>query len=381
MVYYKMDNAKQPERITQTEQKKLNHKSIYNYIYQERQTCKQAIVSALQFSLPTVTQNLKTLEEHNLIIKDGLYSSNSGRRAQIISCNANAKIAIGVEILKDAINMVAINLYGESLQTQTVFALYENTESYYILLGSKVNHFIDSLPISHELVLGVGIAIQSVISQDGSSIIYGQILQNTGLTLTDFTRHIPYPCVFLHDAKAAAYAEIWFQKIKNAIYIGLNNNIGGAIIINGQIYSGGNSRSGSVEHMCLVPDGTQCYCGRKGCMEVYCSGNYLEQESGISLSDYFKLLRDGDSACLNLWHSYLKYLAFSIDSIRFIVDGTIILGGIIASHFTDADIETLYANIPQVELCGLQLIRGQCNQYAGAIGAALHYIDDFLDHI
>ena len=91
------------EKITPVEQRKLNRNNIYQFIRNAKNTSKKDIADSLQLSLPTVTQNLKELEAEGLVIREGLYDSSCGRKAQIIACNPTAFFAIGVEVLKEEI--------------------------------------------------------------------------------------------------------------------------------------------------------------------------------------------------------------------------------------------------------------------------------------
>ncbi len=50
--------------------------------------------------------------------------------------------------------------------------------------------------------------------------------------------------------------------------------------------------SGTLEHMCIHPDGPLCYCGSRGCLETYCSANALEQAAGMPAKEFFPLLRE-----------------------------------------------------------------------------------------
>ena len=59
----------------------------------------------------------------------------------------------------------------------------------------------------------------------------------------------------------------------------LNYHLGGAIIVDGQLLTGATGKSGTFEHMTLVPGGHDCYCGRQGCAECYCSVNSLLGDS------------------------------------------------------------------------------------------------------
>ena len=59
------------EKITSETIRNFNRRQIYNYIFANKRTSRQAIADDLNLSLPTVTQNLKLLEEENLIERCG----------------------------------------------------------------------------------------------------------------------------------------------------------------------------------------------------------------------------------------------------------------------------------------------------------------------
>ena len=75
-----------------------------------------------------------------------------------------------------------------------------------------------------------------------------------------------------HDSKSAAFLELWkHPELDSAVVFLLNRNLGGAIITNHQIHQGSSMHSGTIEHICINPDGPLCYCGNRGCLETYCS--------------------------------------------------------------------------------------------------------------
>ena len=69
------------QTLTTAEIKKRNCEKIFNYIYNNKRTSKQTIAQTLSLSLPTVSQNLKLLEEQGFIIRSGFYESTGGRKA------------------------------------------------------------------------------------------------------------------------------------------------------------------------------------------------------------------------------------------------------------------------------------------------------------
>ena len=100
--------------------KKINRAKVYQYIYQKRETSKLQIVSDLQMGLSTVSQNLNELENNGLISRNGYFESTGGRKAQIIRIVEDFRISIGLGILKDMFHIVAVNLYGDAIATETI---------------------------------------------------------------------------------------------------------------------------------------------------------------------------------------------------------------------------------------------------------------------
>lgn len=366
--------------------KKINRSKIYQYIYRSKLTSKLQIVQDLQMGLSTVSQNLNLLENEGLIEKNGYFDSTGGRKANAIQIVSDFRISIGVGILKNMFHITAIDLYGNTVYTDTIPLTYSNTAAYYQQITDKVKDFIDKNQYPENKILGVSIATQGITSPDNTTVIYGNIMNNTGMRLKDFSRHLPYPCHLEHDSKSAAFLELWnHPELDSAVVLLLNRNLGGAIITNHQIHQGRSMHSGTIEHICVNPDGPLCYCGNRGCLETYCSANSLEQASGMAVKEFFPLLREKKSPQLiQIWEDYLKHLAFAIKNLNLIIDAPIIISGYLAPYFTEDDTDYLLRQINSMtpfELKEEQILVGTHGQYTPAIGAALFYVKEFIQSV
>ena len=81
-----------------------------------------------------------------------------------------------------------------------------------------------------------------------------------------------------HDAKAAALGEFHYgagRGQQSMVYIVLGTGVGGAIIMDGQLYRGTHNSAGEVGHITLDRHGDPCSCGCRGCVETYVSGPAL----------------------------------------------------------------------------------------------------------
>lgn len=372
--------------LTNISVKKINRSKVYQYIYRKKITSKLQIVQDLQMGLSTVSQNLNLLEQDGLIEKNGYFESTGGRKANAIQIVSDFRISIGIGILKNMFHITAVDLYGNAFYTNTIPFPYSNTPDYYKQVTDKIKEFIATNQYDEEKILGVSIATQGITSPDHSTVLYGNIMNNTGMILEDFSRYLPYPCYLEHDSKSAAFLELWkHPELDSAVVFLLNRNLGGAIITNHQIHQGSSMHSGTIEHICINPDGPLCYCGNRGCLETYCSANALEQAAGMNIKDFFSLLREKKSPQLTqIWKDYLHHLAFAMKNLNLIIDAPIIISGYLAPYFLEDDIAYLTKHINVSSPFALNkehIFVGTNGQYTPAIGAALFYVNQFIHAI
>lgn len=77
-----------------------------------------------------------------------------------------------------------------------------------------------------------------------------------------------------NDANAAAMGEMIYgaaKGIRDFIVITLGTGLGSGIVVNGDLVYGHDGFAGEVGHTTVFPNGRQCGCGKKGCLETYVS--------------------------------------------------------------------------------------------------------------
>ena len=107
------------------------------------------------------------------------------------------------------------------------------------------------------------------------------------------------PVAMTNDANAAALGEMTYgvaRGMKNFIDITLGTGVGSGIVINGQMVYGSDGFAGELGHVCMVrgEEGRICGCGRKGCLEAYCSATGVARTARefLEKSDEPSILRD-----------------------------------------------------------------------------------------
>lgn len=372
------------QKATTSDLKNINKKNILRHIYSNEAISNAEIAADLQLSRPTVTQCIKELEQERLIRQNGLMDSTGGRKAIAYSFVAETKIAVGVELLADRFEIIAIDLRGKVINYNRHAINFSHSNMYYDVVCREIKAFITSLQVEEAHILGVGIVIQGLISSDGKQVTYGKILGCTGLNAGRFEQTLKLPCRLFHDAESAATIELWEdQKIKNAILFNLRTNLSGALIVDGQFLKGNDLKSGVFEHMKIVPGGELCYCGKRGCFDAYCSYPVLLKNGG-NLQQFFSGLRRGDSVAAELWNKWMSYMADAIDNLHMVIDYDIILTGTLSRYMNEEDVTCLHEMVSKRSAFPTEGRFIRLAVSSGSVlsrGAALPHIGQYLSTI
>lgn len=114
-----------------------------------------------------------------------------------------------------------------------------------------------------------------------------------------FSEKLGIPVALTNDANAAALGEMTYgaaRGMKNFIEITLGTGVGSGIVVNGQLLYGSDGFAGELGHITMVrgENGRLCGCGRKGCLEAYCSATGVARTARemLAKTDRPSLLRD-----------------------------------------------------------------------------------------
>ena len=156
------------------------------------------------------------------------------------------------------------------------------------------------------------------------------------------------PVILTNDANAAAVGEMRYgaaRGMKNFIVITLGTGVGSGIVIDGKVVYGHDGFAGELGHTCAIRDGRICGCGKKGCLEAYCSAigaaktaqewlvessepSLLRGLSKITSKDVYDAAKQGDKLARRVFEYTGDILGRSLaDFIAFSAPEAIILFG------------------------------------------------------
>ena len=159
-------------------------------------------------------------------------------------------------------------------------------------VGEKIRQLLFSeLRTPNSLLVGAGIGAPNGNYFKGT-IEFAPNLKWKGIVpLADyFFEELKVKSVLTNDANAAAMGEMYFggaKWMKDFLFITLGTGLGSGIVANGNLIYGHDGFAGELGHIIVMQHGRQCGCGRKGCLEQYCSA------TGI-VKTYMEIIRSSD---------------------------------------------------------------------------------------
>lgn len=369
-----------------TGRRRQTRSSVFQYLYNAGSPRSKLDISKdLNISLPTVYQNVDELLEAGYIEYCGAQRSSGGRPAMQLRPVDSARYAIGIYITPQTIHFSTTDLSRGEIAYRRIAHPYEpaSPESNRFI-ARELENYIDGNRIPRERLLGVGIVLPGVIDSEETTLVYAPTLDLRNRDLRPLRQGIPYPTHVENDATSGGFAEWYNSRERNAIaYLSLAEGVGGTILVNGALHAGNSNRSGEFGHMCVEWNGRPCSCGRRGCLEAYCSSRRFKEDLGMDAEEFFFRLKDGDKAVLPVWEDYKKHLVIGIHNIHMALDCDVVLGGFLAEYlgpYLDELREQLTQTNPFESQCSFLRV-DRYPRFGSIIGAAFYFISDFIDSI
>ena len=194
--------------------------------------------------------------------------------------------------------------------------------------------------------------IPTVVANNGERIlpdIAASILQFIEQKNIDRSTIIGFPVKAGNDANVAALGEFWKgggQGTQNMVFATLGTGVGGGIVVGGQLLHGAHGSGAEIGHLVLNRDETeQCGCGKRGCVEQYCSAtgivrlahkaleasnefSTLRQHNPLTCKDIFDCGKAGDPLAQQVLDQFYAYLGEFLANICDVIDPeAVVLGG------------------------------------------------------
>jgi glucokinase len=192
---------------------------------------------------------------------------------------------------------------------------------------------------------------------------------------------INHPVYVFNDADAYILGEALYGAGKGyRIVVGLTlgTGVGGGFIIDGKPYTGSRGFSSEYGHMTIDPNGPECHCGKKGCLESFIGSYGLSNRykliSGeeLGVEEIFDRAKKGEEKALKVANEFGFYLGIGIKNIVEALDPDIVVlgGGITKAGSIILELIEANQSFCSRPFENVRIVIGELPDKAGAIGAA-----------
>jgi glucokinase len=190
--------------------------------------------------------------------------------------------AVGVDLGGTNMRIAAVDETGKQLEViSTSTEVKRGRESVVSDMCDAIRALSGKFSSTHRLV-GTGIGVPGIMDMESGLVKESPNLPDWANypVREEIQRRLGTSVILENDANAAALGEKWLgagSDVEDMCMITLGTGVGGGIVLNGHIWHGMTGMAGELGHMAVYPDGVQCGCSNKGCLEQYASATAVKR--------------------------------------------------------------------------------------------------------
>lgn len=388
--------------------KNMSRIALLNYIRRNGHTTKAELAAKSGLTYMAVKKIMEELAELELVRKDDIVRGQVGRKAATYTINEHYGYTVGLHINIFKTLLAVMDLRGKII-SKVELDMERVPEDPSELIGQILNgleEVIQKSGVDKHKLLGIGIASPGPVNPKE-----GMILSPPNLP---HLRYLPIvkiveerhglPVLLCKDTNAIAMGEFWRgagASHENMVYIDADMGIGSGLIVMGALQEGHNFVAGEFGHITIDPNGPLCNCGNIGCLEAMASGIAMLRDArqriasmpshplykkvdSLSIQQMLHAGLNGDLVAISIINKAAYHMGNALASLINILDPeVIIMGGVLVLEY-EPYLNIVRDRVLQRRLPGVRdniLIRTQCGQTAGVVGAGEVVANHFFSHV
>lgn len=216
---------------------------------------------------------LGLLEERNKEGRDG----QSGRRRTSLELRADGAYVLGINLHSSERSVTLSNLRGETIKCEHLPILaFTDPHTAFRHAAQTCQKLFKYSKSTGNVVLGIGVAVAGVIDAERQVIREVPQFGWQNYPLAESFGEMPDIPLFIENVNNTLNLGEWRFGLSaganNVFMARISTFIGGSVISEGALLRGNASGAAQLGHMTVNPDGLECVCGRRGCLNTEASG-------------------------------------------------------------------------------------------------------------
>lgn len=261
-----------------TEQiRQANRKLVVDYLRVNGPVARVEMGKALRLSPATVTSITSELQIEGLLVEVSAVPDSAvirGRPRVLIDLATDTQFVIGVKLSINEIRLMLGNQKGQIVKTGVVElqTLLLSSEGLLDAISGELRLFIAKLQPTQK-PKAIGLAVQGVVNSLNGEVVWSPALLEKHIQLKQALQDtFGVNVLIANDANCLAMAvrqQQKFQQLSDFAVVMLGYGVGMGMFVRGELYAGHHGSAAEFGHTKYSPDGAQCLCGKRGCLEAY----------------------------------------------------------------------------------------------------------------
>lgn len=242
------------------------------------------LVAATGLSAQTVTNITRRLLDEGLIREAGRTINGPGKPRVTLRLVAESRYAVGVHLDPTVTTFVLLDLAGAVVRRSAVRTPSPDPEAVVVAMAEAIAALIASSGVERERIAGVGVAVPGPLDAARGTVVDPPKLAGWHrVPLREaLSEATGFPVALEKDTASAAVGELWTGDAPvqdSFVFLYLGTGIGAAVARDGEVVRGSTRNVGEVGHIIVDPDGPECGCGSRGCVEVVCTPQAIVEQA------------------------------------------------------------------------------------------------------
>lgn len=322
--------------------KSINEQKVLRLIFTEGPISRVELAKRTGLTQQTITNIVKRFLNRELVLEMNPTSNTHGRKPIPLIVNGKHMYAIGIEIAVKYVRGSIMDFHQNLIKEIKVeVPKYEGEEHPMRYIYQVIDQLLKFVPEKGDLI-GIGCGIQGLVDVKKGVVIYSPGLRWNQFPLREkLEEKYMLPIYLENDANLFALVENFNGSLEdsvNNITLKFDYGIGGAIVLNKQLYSGSTHVAGELGHYKAFSgaDAVKCHCGAKGCLTTLASLSGLRRNGGFTIHEFNRKIRDNDPEAMELFDKVSEAMVRAISNlITFFNPDHVLIGGEVIEQLND----------------------------------------------
>lgn len=208
-----------------------------------------------------------------------------GRPGSALAVSGHGPAGIGAEIGVDHLAVCAVDLRGAVRARAVRHGTNRGRPPRPVLaeLTALVGQVVTAAEREGLWPAGLAVAVPGLVARDARTVVRAPNLDWHDVDLGPL---LPagLPLTVDNEANFGSLAELWLgdETPRDFLHVSAEIGIGGAVVVDGRLLRGTRGFAGELGHVPVRPEGPECACGGRGCLEQYAGEEAVLRAAGLT---------------------------------------------------------------------------------------------------